>query len=316
MEFTFIYLFAGIGGFRLAAESLNGKCVFSSEIDPAARKTYSFNFGDLPSGDITLEETKSLVPENFDCLFGGFPCQPFSVAGYRKGFEDTRGTLFYDIAEIVAQHLPKVVFLENVKNLKSHDNGRTFATIEATLQNLGYEVFNAVLNAKDYANIPQNRERIFIVAFNKSKVPSFSEFSFPSKKPLTSLAKDFIGYSNDPRFVYTPKMSHYDELVAEITDESGMYQWRRKYVRKNKHNLCPTLTANMGTGGHNVPLIVRGGVIRKLTPRECLNFQGFPPGFSFPDICLSAQYKQAGNSVVVPVVQAVMKKILDVLFLP
>jgi DNA (cytosine-5)-methyltransferase 1 len=285
--------------------------VFSSELDAAAQKTYAHNFSDVPCGDITLPETKALIPDEFDCLFGGFPCQPFSIAGYRKGFEDTRGTLFYDVADIIAKHQPKAVFLENVKNLKSHDHGRTFATIEKTLQDLGYVVYNAVLNAKDYVNIPQNRERIFIVCFHRQKVAHAEDFRFPSKQPLTVTAQDLIGDTDDARFIYTNRMNHYAELERDITDEAGVYQWRRKYVRRNKHNLCPTLTANMGTGGHNVPLIIRHGVIRKLTPRECLNFQGFPLDFNFPsDVALSAQYKQAGNSVVVPLIRAVMESML------
>ncbi len=313
-RFTFIDLFAGIGGFRLAAQNLGGRCVFSSEFDVHAQRTYEYNFGEKPHGDITLAKTKKAIPEGFDCLFGGFPCQPFSIAGYQKGFEDTRGTLFYDIAEILKNRRPKVAFLENVKNLTTHDGGRTFAVIKKTLEDLGYIVFSKVMNAMDYANIPQNRERIFIVCFDPTQVPKFNEFRFPGEYVRTKTIRDCLEVDNhDPYLVYTTRMSHYDELVREITDETSIYQWRRQYVRKNQSHVCPTLTANMGMGGHNVPLITQNGLIRKLSPRECLNFQGFPGKYRFPDsIAMSAKYKQAGNSVVVPLVQSVCAEIIRI----
>ncbi len=312
-KFTFIDLFAGIGGFRLAAQNLGGRCVFSSEFDPNAQKTYQHNFGEEPAGDITLEETKALIPAKFDCLFAGFPCQPFSVAGYRRGFADTRGTLFYDIAEIVRKHRPKALFLENVKNLMTHDNGRTFQVIKGTLEELGYIVYAKVMNAMEYANIPQNRERIFMVCFDPTQVPKYKMFAFPERMELTKTIHDCIDKTtNDERLVYTRKMSHYDELEHDITSHDTIYQWRRQYVRENQSNVCPTLTANMGTGGHNVPLILlHDKTIRKLSPRECLNFQGFPPEYEFPeDIAMSSMYKQAGNSVVVPLIQRVTEKIV------
>lgn len=314
-KFSFIDLFAGIGGFRIAAQNLGGECVFSSEFDLNAQKTYAHNFGEIPYGDITLPETKKAIPDKFDCLFGGFPCQPFSIAGYRKGFSDTRGTLFYDIAEILQSRKPKAVFLENVKNLKTHDGGKTFEVIKATLEDLGYFVYDKVMNAMDYANVPQNRERIFIVCFDPEQVPNYKKFKFPEKQLLTKSVGTCIDDSIDnPKLMYTCAMSHYDELVRDITDESSIYQWRRQYVRKNQSHVCPTLTANMGTGGHNVPLIIRNGKIRKLSPKECLNFQGFPDKYQFPaTIPMSAMYKQAGNSVVVPLIQAVCAEMVKVM---
>ena len=313
--FTFIDLFAGIGGFRIAAQNLGGKCVFSSEFDPQAQKTYSYNFGEIPYGDITLPETKEAIPASFDCLFAGFPCQPFSIAGYRKGFSDTRGTLFYDIAEILQSRKPRAVFLENVKNLTTHDNGKTFTVIKSALEDLGYIVYHKVMNAMDYANIPQNRERIFIVCFDPNQVPNYKNFRFPQKQPLTKTIHDCIdSKTNNKKLVYNKTMMHYEELARDITDENSIYQWRRRYVRKNLSHVCPTLTANMGTGGHNVPLITRNGIIRKLSPKECLNFQGFPEEYNFPNsIPMSAMYKQAGNSVVVPLIQAVCNNILNVI---
>ena len=313
-KFKFIDLFAGIGGFRLACQSIGGKCVFSSEWDLNAQKTYYANFGDIPYGDITLPETKAAIPTSFDLLCGGFPCQAFSVAGYRKGFEDTRGTLFFDVAEIIKEKKPKAVFLENVKNLYTHDNGKTFAIIKQTLEDLGYHVFHNVMSPAEYANVPQNRERIFIVCFNKELVPNYMDFKFPEKEDLTNSIHDCIDQNvKDNRFIYTEKMLHYGDLTDAITSKNTIYQWRRKYVRENKSKLCPTLTANMGTGGHNVPLILSDYGIRKLTPKECLNFQGFPKEYAFPDIAISACYKQAGNSVTVPLITKVCKMIWKIL---
>lgn len=314
--FTFIDLFAGIGGIRLAMQSVGGTCLFSSEWDKQAQQTYLANFGELPFGDITSPVTKSFIPKDFDVLCGGFPCQAFSIAGYRKGFEDTRGTLFFDIAEIASQHHPKVLLLENVKNLRTHDKGRTFAVITQTLEELGYVVYSKVLNPVEYANVPQNRERIFIVAIDPKQVPAYASFTFPEPEPLTRSIHDCLDHSSAMRAMYyTPEsMSHYETLESEITSQDTIYQWRRRYVRENKSGVCPTLTANMGTGGHNVPLILTDDGIRKLSPRECLNFQGFPAKYIFPrGLALSAQYKQAGNSVVVPLVTKICQQIVKVL---
>ena len=180
-KFTFIDLFAGIGGFRIAMQNFGGKCVYSSEYNAQAQKTYLENYGEMPFGDITKKSTKQYIPKVFDVLCAGFPCQAFSIAGYRKGFEDTRGTLFFDVAEILKQHKPKVAFLENVKNLTTHDKGKTFAVIMATLEELGYKVYHKVLNAMEYANVPQNRERIIIVAFDPNQVQDYENFNFPEQ---------------------------------------------------------------------------------------------------------------------------------------
>ncbi len=314
-QFTFIDLFAGIGGFRIACQNIGGQCVFSSEWDSFAQKTYEHNFGEIPFGDITLDETKAAIPEDFDLLCGGFPCQAFSIAGYRKGFDDIRGTLFFDVAKIIQQKRPRAVYLENVKNLKAHDHGNTFRIIRSTLVDLGYEVYDKVMSPDIYANIPQNRERIFIIAFDREQVPNHSDFCFPNPVPLTKTIHDCIDYQvNDPKFFYTERMSHYGELVESIQSMNTMYQWRRVYVRENKSGVCPTLTANMGTGGHNVPLILTDKGIRKLTPKECLNFQGFPDEYEFPtSISTASCYKQAGNSVAVPLIQRVCEQVWKVL---
>ncbi len=314
-KFTFIDLFAGIGGFRIAMQSLDGKCVYSSEWDTQAQKTYLANYGEVPFGDITKESTKQYIPNDFDVLCAGFPCQAFSIAGYQKGFEDTRGTLFFDVAEIIKRKQPKAIFLENVKNLYTHDGGKTFSTIKNTLEELGYVVFHKVMNAMEYANVPQNRERIFIVCFNKEKVSNYSKFVFPEKETLKRNIHDCIDYSNmEKKLFYGESMGHIADLRAGVVSKDTVYQWRRQYVRENKSKVCPTLTANMGTGGHNVPIILTDNGIRKLSPRECLNFQGYPQEFVFPTtIADSAKYKQAGNSVVVPLIQKVCKQITSII---
>lgn len=312
-KFTFIDLFAGIGGFRLAMQKYGGNCVFSSEFNPQAQKTYAHNHGDVPFGDITDPNIKSQIPEYFDIVCAGFPCQAFSIAGKRLGFEDTRGTLFFDVAEIIKKHRPKVLLAENVKNLETHDNGKTFQVIKATLKELGYFVYHKVMDSAKYANIPQHRERIIIVAFNKDTVKDYDKFKFPTEVKLTKTIHDcLLSNELDDKYFYTDKYSFYNTLKNEMTNRNTVYQWRRKYCRENKSNLCPTLTANMGTGGHNVPLILTDdNKIRKLTPKECLNFMGYPADFNYPDnVSNCARYTQAGNSVVVPMIERVAEEII------
>ena len=325
-SFTFIDLFAGIGGFRLAMQANGGKCVFSSEWDEAAKKTYFENYGDMPFGDITSPETKAQIPERFDVLCAGFPCQAFSIAGYQKGFDDVRGTLFFDVADILEKHRPKAFYLENVKNLKSHDEGRTFAKIMDVLHNrLGYEVDSKVMNPCEYANVPQNRERIFIVGFDPKQVnipdnfflDGNFHFNFPEKENLTRNIHDIIDDSvEDEKLFYKEGHLYYERMKDVITNPDTVYQWRRVYIRENKNGVCPTLTANMGEGGHNVPIVRTSKGIRKLTPEECLKFQGFPvdKGFHFPNtIAQSKKYKQAGNSVTVPLITKVSERVIQFL---
>lgn len=313
--FKFIDLFAGIGGFRLALQNIGGKCIYTSEWDNAAKKTYRENFGEIPFGDITKDRTKKYIPNKFEILCAGFPCQAFSIAGNRKGFADTRGTLFFDVEQIIEKHRPKVVFLENVKNLISHDKGKTFKTIVEVLeQKLGYKTYSSVLNSMTHANIPQNRERIFIVAFDPEQVEKHNNFKFPEKIELTKNIHDILekGKQED-KYYYPQDHKYYPELEKTITSKDTVYQWRRVYVRENKSNVCPTLTANMGTGGHNVPLIKDNYGIRKLTPRECFSFQGYPQNYILPNLANSKLYMQAGNSVTTTLVERIANQIMDVL---
>ena len=322
-KFKFIDLFAGIGGFHLAMHNLGGKCVFASEWDKYARLTYEENFKKITpelfkNGKYNwdINDVNPNEIDDFDVLCAGFPCQPFSIAGKREGFNDTRGTLFFNIEKIISAKRPKVVFLENVKNLVSHDKGRTFKTIIEILENkLGYKVYSKVLNSATSANIPQNRERIFIIAFDPNKVINHTHFKFPEPITLKKTIHDILeNGKQDEKLYYKDDHQYFPELKKTMISKNTIYQWRRVYVRENKSNVCPTLTANMGTGGHNVPLVLDKYGIRKLTPLECIKFQGFPDNFNFPKSMANSHcYKQAGNSVVVPLIQIVSEQIFKVL---
>lgn len=306
--------FTGIGGIDIGFEKAGFKTIFANELDPFAAKTINANFEfHLENSDINSLKSKELP--DFDIMLAGFPCQAFSIAGRRQGFNDDkgRGNLFFKLEEIFRAKKPDVILLENVKNLVTHDDGNTLAVILEKLKAHKYHVKYKVLNACKYGNIPQNRERIYIVCFKDSK--ACDRFNFPSEIPLTKTIMDMLEPEETipERFYYSEKSALYPALVNEVKNADTVYQWRRKYVRANKSNLCPTLTANMGTGGHNVPLInVQGkpNTIRKLTPRECFNFQGFPADFVLPDdVSVSNLYKQAGNSVVVPVIERIANEI-------
>lgn len=303
-------------------QNCGGECVFSSEWDDAAKQTYFENYGEVPFGDITKKRTKDLIPGKFDVLCAGFPCQAFSIAGYQKGFADVRGTLFFDVADILEKHRPKAFYLENVKNLKSHDSGKTFAKIMDVLQKrLEYHVDAKVMNPCEYANTPQNRERIFIVGFDPKqiKLPADFSFPFPEKVTLTKTIHDIIDDSiDDEKLFYRKGHLYYNRMKDVITNPDTVYQWRRVYIRENKSGVCPTLTANMGEGGHNVPIICTPKGIRKFTPEECLGFQGFPVNkkipYRFPStIAQSKKYKQAGNSVTEPLIERVAQRIIEVM---
>ena len=315
-HFEFIDLFAGIGGFRLALQNLGGKCVYTSEWNNDAQRTYKSNFGEVPFGDITSNIVKNYIPKKFEILCAGFPCQAFSIAGYQKGFHDTRGTLFFDLEKIIETRRPKVVFLENVKNLVSHDGGNTFKIIIEILETkLQYKVFFKVLNSMTHANVPQNRERIFIVAFDPKQVKNWEKFEFPEKVKLTKTIHDYLEKGKQENYFYYSKFhQYYPELEKTMVSKDTVYQWRRVYVRENKNNVCPTLTANMGAGGHNVPLIKDDFGIRKLTPKECFALQGYPmKKYILPKIANSKLYMQAGNSVTTTLIERIGKQILKVL---
>ena len=248
--------FAGVGGIELGFEQNGFDIVWSNEIDQKASETFKANH----SSKIVVDDIKNIndkdIP-NVDIIVGGFPCQAFSVAGYRKGFEDERGEIFFQLARIISKKLPRVIFIENVKNLLSHDKGNTYKVIKETLESYGYFLKTQVLNASEYGNIPQNRERIYIIGFKNKE--DHNNFDFPSPIKLEKKIEDIIDFNKkvDDKFYYTEKnCKFYNILKESIKNKNTLYQWRRVYVRENKSNLCPTLTANMGTGGHNVPLVL------------------------------------------------------------
>lgn len=309
-KYKTIDLFAGVGGIRLGFENAGFETVFANDFEPQCKNTYDLNFD---TSKLIVEDIRKIgindLPE-FDFLLGGFPCQAFSIAGYREGFKDKkdRGNLFFDIVRIVEARKPIGFLLENVKNLKSHDGGKTFKIIKETLENLGYHVHAEVLNTMKYGNIPQNRERIYIVGFKNKE--HYNKFEFPQPVKLTTKVTDFLEKEVNEKYYYNGK-SLYPKLKGYVKDENKVYQWRRKYVRENKSGVCPTLTANMGTGGHNVPIIKDEKGVRKLTPLECARLQGFPETYKIPQLADTALYKQFGNSVSVPVVKAIAKKIFE-----
>lgn len=299
--------FCGVGGigegFLQASDDYS--IVFANDMDKFCKKTYDCNSKNDTKLTLGNIHEISDVPD-FDIFCGGFPCQPFSVAGKREGFNDERSNVFFDILKILENKKPFCIFLENVKNLTTHDNGLTFQTIKTSLENLGYVLFYKVLNSCEYGNVPQNRERIYIVGFLEHN----TKFKFPNKVPLTRTIADCLEEKGLENLYYTPADAIYEKIVGYVTKRDTIYQFRRHYVRENKSNVCPTLTANMGTGGHNVPIILDDNGIRKLSPRECFNFQGYPSTFIIPSSISNAQaYKQAGNSVSVPVIKLLAEEI-------
>ena len=313
-------LFAGVGGIDLGfLETKKCEIAYANEFDKYAVQTYEKNFNTKVDcrdiHDVKLNE----IPE-FDIMVGGFPCTSFSVSGYRKGFDDDRtGDLFFEMERIFKKRKPRVIFLENVKNLVGHDRGNTFKTIIDRLEKSGYKdkIKCQVLNACEYGDIPQNRERIYIIAFRDKK--DYDKFQMPLPIPLDKSIKDVFNFETkvDDKYYYIEgryKGNIYKLLTEEMDDENTVYQWRRKYVRKNQSNLVPTLTANMGEGGHNVPLIKTKFGIRKLTPIECFYAQGYPKYYELPtDMSDARLYKQAGNSVVVPVINRIAENIMKAL---
>lgn len=317
--FTFIDLFAGLGGFHLALEPY-ARCVFAAEWDPSARKTYALNFGAqmfedgaLFASDITKVDPETIPDHTVLCA--GFPCQPFSRAGARAGFgHPTQGTLFFDIIKIVRAKRPRVLFLENVKNLASHDGGRTFRIILESLEAEGYHTRHAILNGSTHGNVPQNRERVFIVSFRDKE--DFDRFEFPEAIPLTVSTADILNLEekqDESLYQVNEESPSVRKMLDGVVEKGPIYQYRRYYIRENRTGVCPTLTANMGGGGHNVPLVRDAFGVRRLSPRECFTFQGFRADYKLPAMSASHLYKQAGNSVVVPVVSRIAENIFSAL---
>ena len=318
-------LFSGVGGIELGFEKAGFNVLWANEIDKNSCITYRKNFSHtLYEEDVRKIKGKDL--KSVDVLCGGFPCQAFSIAGYRKGFDDDRGNVFFEIIRLINElkRKPKVLFLENVKNFRSHDKGRTFQTVVNIIQDNGYSVFFDVLNTCDYTKIPQNRERTFLICFRGEHNWEYSrkknlvsrEFAkrFPPKSVKSNKGIQEFLESGEvmENFYYRQDKYMYPELRKTMKSKDTLYQWRRQYVRENKNNRCPTLTANMGTGGHNVPLVLTDDGYRKLTPREVFRLQGFPESFKFSVSDLQA-YKQAGNAVPINVVEKVCGSVINYL---
>jgi DNA (cytosine-5)-methyltransferase 1 len=305
-------MFAGIGGICLGFKQAGFDVVWANEIDGDAVKTYTHNFGDkyIVEGDIRKINVAD-IPD-FDVLTAGFPCQPFSVRGKQMGFKDPRGNLFFEIARVIDKKRPSVIFLENVANLAKHDDGKTFLVIYNTLAQFGYFVKYAVLDAQTHGNIPQKRERIFIVAFLDNA--KCKNFEFSEATELTVKLNDIINRSvkHSDCYYYNENSYYFDELKRVVTDTDALYLITDHGVSQKKYYVASTLKANMGTFADRVPVLKDDFGIRKLTPFECLSLQGFPNGFGFSKgISPNAAYKQAGNTVCVPVIRRIAEKIAE-----
>lgn len=306
-------LFSGIGGIDLGFIQAGFDIVWANEMDAAACRTYRHNFPNtnLIEGDIKRIATSD-IPD-CDVLTAGFPCQPFSIAGLQKGFKDRDGNLFFEITRIIDAKRPKVVFLENVPNLMEHDDGKTFLVIFNGLAQFGYTVYYRVLASNDYGNLPQIRKRIYIVAIREDI--SNRLYQYPEPIELTLKSSDIINRSVKQHDIYYyTEGKMYDRLAAHMKDRKAIYRITDTEVRWTKNQMCPTLTANMGTHKDRVHVVWDDYGIRKMTLRECLDFQGFPKEFYFPNtITIDDAYKQIGNTVSVPVIARLATKIKEML---
>ncbi|PAE37511.1 DNA cytosine methyltransferase [Bacillus sp. 7884-1] len=348
MPYTVASLFAGVGGIDKGFEQAGARIIWANEMDKNACITYRENFDhELVEDDIRNVPANAMPDVNI--LTAGWPCVAFSVAGQRHGMKyqchdckhehsvsyeeyihgpvcpecgghteakDPRGTLFFDVIRFIREKKPQAIFLENVKNLKGHDNGNTFLVIEQMLRESGYHIDSKVMNTMEYGNIPQNRERIFIVGFRSDK--ALNNFVWPDRIPLTRTIDNILDRNEqqDSTYYYTGTSQYYTMIQEAMNRRDTVYQLRRVYIRENQSNVCPTLTANMGTGGHNVPLIIDNWGYRKLTPKEALRFQGFPVDEDYvipKGMANSHIYKQAGNAVSVPVIRRLAKNIIAAL---
>ncbi|HBH47924.1 MAG TPA: DNA (cytosine-5-)-methyltransferase [Bacteroidales bacterium] len=312
-KFKFIDLFAGIGGIRIAYQKVGGKCVFSSEYNKFAKVTYEANFGEVPFGDITIIDEKS-IPDH-DILLGGFPCQPFSIAGVSKknslgrnhGFlDETQGTLFFDIARIIKEKRPKAFMLENVKNLVSHDKGRTFNIIRNSLDELGYSVYHQVLDGKHF--VPQHRERIIIVGFDKSIFKGIENFSFPELPESTRTIREILEEHPSSKYTLSNKLWNYlkDYAAKHKAKGNGF-----GFGLTNLDGISRTISARYYKDGSEILIPQNGQNPRRLTPRECARLQGFPDEFIIP-VSDTQAYKQFGNSVVMPLMHSVAEQVVKV----
>ena len=310
--YTLVDLFCGTGAFSYAFHQTNKvTTVFANDMLDSSEEIFNLNNNIKLTKQNLIDIKDEDIPKSH-ILTGGFPCQPFSIAGMQKGFDDERSNVFWKILSIIKYSNPEIVILENVKNLQSHDNGKTFKIIIENLEKLDYYIKYSILNTCKITGIPQNRERIYIVCFKDKTMYDNFDFDFPEieLKPVTQ----FLEKDIPEKYYYNNSTIIYDELkknVVKHISTNTIYQYRRYYVRENKTNVCPTLTANMGTGGHNVPILLDDKGIRKLTPRECFNLQGFPLDYKLPIISTNKLYSLAGNSVSIPVVSLIANRLFN-----
>jgi DNA (cytosine-5)-methyltransferase 1 len=308
--YTLVDLFCGTGAFSYAFHKTNkATTIFANDMLDSSEEIFNLN-NDIKLTKRNLIEIKDEDVPISDILTAGFPCQPFSIAGMQKGFADERSNVFWKILSIIKKNNPKFVILENVKNLQSHDEGKTFKIIVEHLEKLNYYIKYAILNTCKITGIPQNRERIYIVCFKDKLMYDKFDFDFPEieLKPLTL----FLEADIHEKYYYNNSTIIYNKLQTSVINHistNTIYQYRRYYVRENKNNVCPTLTANMGGGGHNVPIILDDKGIRKLTPKECFNLQGFPIDYKIPSISSNKLYCLAGNAVSIPVVSLIANRL-------
>jgi len=293
-----IDLFAGVGGIRLGMEQAGFNTVFSNDFDAKCQMTFDLNFSNPSMTCKSIDDLLHNEIPDFDVLTGGFPCQPFSVAGKRGGFKDERGNHFFTIARLIDLRRPTAFLLENVKGLLTHDNGDTFNTILGTLHKLGYSIRWKVLNSKVHASIPQNRERLFIVGFKQAE--HAAKFHFVAPELLTKTYEDFLEDKVDSKY-FIQESKVYDALQEFGVKEGYSYQWRYNYVREHKAKGCIPCLVTVGKS----PIVKQGWLLRHLTPKECFNLQGFPKDYKLPDIHERHLYKQAGNSVTVPIIRRI-----------
>jgi DNA (cytosine-5)-methyltransferase 1 len=314
-KYTVGSLFAGVGGICQAFKDISCNVLWANEIDKHSCKTYKLNHTETKLLEIDVKKITKDSIENVDILTAGFPCQPFSQAGHGKGFDDERGQLFFDVIRLLNDLKPKAYLLENVKTLATHNDGNSFNLVKDEIFKAGYSFIPFILNASEYSEIPQGRERIYMVGFRGE-----SDYSYPRPIKVNSQMNFGTNYCSES-FNIPQKMDDKPKSVREFLDNSTVipedyynklnnsihqkirdavknpnrvYQYRRYYVRENKSDVCPTLTANMGGGGHNIPIILDGGVPRRLTPKECFNLQGFPPDFKLPlEVARGQLYKQS-----------------------
>ena len=315
MELTVGSLFSGIGGIDLAFQQAGFKVTWAIEKDAACCRTYRHNFKDIT---LIEQDIRSVNPNNLesvDVITAGFPCQPFSIAGKQLGFDDARGHLFYQVEKFIKAYNPRFVFLENVPNLMEHDEGKTFLVTHNVLANLNYSIRYRVLRASEYGGIPQIRDRIYIIAFREQE--DCDSFRFPEKLELYTTIECILNRNQKKHsiYYYSAEDAFYKKASKIVTKHDSIYRIYHDSIKVTQNHMCPTLTASMGTSTNQVPLVIDDFGIRKLTIQECLEFQGFPKGYYFPNtITVNEAYKQIGNSVCVPMIKAVATEINNQFF--